>query len=495
MSASLTASLASLPPLQRQQFLATLNPAEWAELEEDSRRLIRSDLTAWCVEALADRDQKPARHHLFLINELKKVATGETDRLMVFMPPGHAKTEYATLLFSAWLLAQRDGIDLIGASYGQDYADRNSRKIIRLLQLYGDVLGIQLRSEAVSEWETVNRGTYRAAGAGGGITGRRADLITIDDPFKGRQEADSLTIREKVWNWYRAEVITRLKPGARILIILTRWHEDDLAGRLLNQAQSGGDQWRIINLPAIAEENDMLGRQPGEALWPEWENVAALTRKRAVIGEREWAALFQQRPRPIEGTLFKAAMIDVMTASPPCVSVVRSWDLAATKKFGTNDPDWTVGVKLGRTANNRYIVQDVVRLRGGPDEVEAAIVNTASQDGRRVQIRLSEDPGQAGKSQTLYLTRKLAGYTVSAERETGDKATRAGPVASQCNVGNLSMVESPVWNMHFRDELAAFPSGTHDDQVDGLSGAFRVIGMSLGPMRISREAKARFGAR
>ncbi|MDE2391052.1 MAG: phage terminase large subunit, partial [Rhodospirillales bacterium] len=150
---------------------------------------------------------------------------------------------------------------------------------------------------------------------------------------------------------------------------------------------------------------------------------------------------------------------------------VRAWDLAATKAIGTRDPDWTAGVRMTKTAEGRFIVDDVVRLRGSPDEVEATIVATASRDGRGVQIRLPQDPGQAGKAQTLYLTRKLAGYRVHAQPVTGDKATRAAPFASQVNIGNVAVVTG-AWNRAFLDELSGFPSAMHDDQVDAASDAF-----------------------
>jgi predicted phage terminase large subunit-like protein len=150
---------------------------------------------------------------------------------------------------------------------------------------------------------------------------------------------------------------------------------------------------------------------------------------------------------------------------------VRAWDLAATRELGTRDPDWTVGAKLTRTSEGRFVVEDVVRLRGSPDEVEAAIVATASRDGAGVQIRLPQDPGQAGKAQALYLTRKLAGYRVHSQPVTGDKSTRAAPLAAQVNVGNVSIVQAP-WNRALLDELASFPSGAHDDQVDALADAF-----------------------
>jgi predicted phage terminase large subunit-like protein len=255
-------------------------------------------------------------------------------------------------------------------------------------------------------------------------------------------------------------------------------------------ANGTGDQWRVINLPAIAEAaDDAMGRAIGDALWPEWEDVAALERKRAAVGEREWASLFQQRPRPLEGSLFKVAMLSTVEAVPSGSVTGRAWDLAATKQTGTRDPDFTVGVKLSRAPSGQFVVHDVVRLRGGPDEVEAAVVNTAHQDGKGVRIGLPRDPGQAGKQQVLYLTRRLQGFTVDSSPETGDKATRAAPVASQCNVGNLSMVRAP-WNNAFLDELAAFPSGSHDDQVDALSRAFAMVGMNRGPIAIAPELLA-----
>jgi len=445
---------------------------------------------AWTIEALKPYDQRPAKHHAYLLRELEAVARGETDRLMIFMPPGHAKTRYASIVFPAWMLAQRIGIDMIGASYNAEYAEWISEQLIRLIGENTDLLGYSLLNENRKLWATSMRGQYRAAGAQGGITGRRADIVLIDDPIKGREDADSPTIREKVWSWYRAEVIPRLKPGGRVVLIQTRWHHDDLAGRLLDAAEVGGDQWKVINLPAIAEANDQLGREPGEALWPAWEDETALERKRMSVGPREWSALYQQNPTPFEGSMFKVGMLTVLDAAPLCQPVVRAWDLAATS-LG----DWTVGLKLGRTQLGQYVVLDIVRFRGGPDEVEATIINTAHLDGRSVRVRIPEDAGQAGKQQALYLGRKLTGFAVSVERETGSKEVRAAPVASQVNIGNVLMVAG-AWNMPFREELSIFPAGGTDDQVDALSGAFSVIGIGQQPIRISPEAVANFtGAR
>jgi predicted phage terminase large subunit-like protein len=428
-------------------------------------------------------------HHRLLIKELEDIEAGRNDRLMVFMPPGSAKSTYASVLFPPWFMARRPNRDVIGASHGAELAEDFSSRVLRTIKEYPRELDYGLLSENVKLWKTSNGGVYRAAGAGGSITGRRSDLFVIDDPIKGREDADSETIREKVWSWYRAEVITRLKPGARIVVIQTRWHEDDLSGRLLQEMAEGADQWRVINLPAIAEgDHDPMGRAAGEPLWPEWEGLDALERKRKAVGEREWAALYQQRPAPLEGSLFRISQMGTLEVEPASNSVVRAWDLSATAQVGSRDPDWTVGVKLARLADGRFAVLDVVRVRGGPEEVERTIINTAAQDGYSVKVGLPQDPGQAGKMQVLYYTKKLAGYRVESSPETGDKATRAGPVASQCNVGNLYVVRG-TWNRTFLDELAGFPGLTHDDQVDALSRAFGMV-TAKAPMKITPSAAA-----
>jgi predicted phage terminase large subunit-like protein len=285
--------------------------------------------------------------------------------------------------------------------------------------------------------------------------------VVIDDPVKSHLEADSGAARDALWAWYRSDLLTRLKPRGRIVLVMTRWHEDDLGGRLLQ----AGDGWRVIRLPALAEENDPLGRRPGEALWPEWEDAAALARKRATVGPRVWSALFQQKPRPDTGSLFPVTRIGVLDVAPEPAQAVRAWDLAATEASAGGDPDWTVGLKLGRTGEGRLIILDVVRLRGGPHAVAEAIVNTARQDGRGVRVGLPQDPGQAGKQQVAWLTSLLAGFRVVAGPETGAKATRASPVAAQVEAGNLTLLRAG-WNRALLDELRDFPTGRKDDQVD-----------------------------
>jgi predicted phage terminase large subunit-like protein len=254
---------------------------------------------------------------------------------------------------------------------------------------------------------------------------------------------------------------------------MTRWHPDDLGGQLLEQARS---EWRVVRLPALAEAGDPLNRPVGTALWPEWEDHNALTRKRELIGERAWSALFQQMPLPSGGRLFSVERIAVVPPERDVEATVRAWDLAATGDTGRNDPDWTVGVKLSREKTGRYLILDVARIRGTPHQVEELIVNTAQTDGTKVIVAIPEDPGQAGKSQMSYLTRQLAGFHVISSRETGSKATRAMPLASQVEAGNVSMVRAD-WSRTLLDEMRDFPWGKKDDQVDALVRAFTTLTM------------------
>jgi predicted phage terminase large subunit-like protein len=395
---------------------------------------------------------------------------------MVLMPPGSAKSTYGSVLFPPWWFANHPASAVIAVSHTGRLAAHFGRRARDTAAEHPLVLnyGISADARAAAEWCTDKGGSYYAAGVRGPVTGRRADLILIDDPVKSHAEADSASVREHVWNWYRSDLLTRLKPGGRIVLIMTRWHEDDLGGRLLADAASGGDTWRCLRLSALADEDDPLGRAPGEALWPEWEDAAMLARKRAAVGERAWASLYQQSLRPLEGALFKAQVMPFVDAAPTAVQAVRAWDLAATAQTGARNPDWTAGVLLVRDARGSFAVADVVRLQGGPMQVEDAIARTAEMDGRGVAIALPQDPGQAGRTQVAYLTRRLAGFVVTASPETGAKTTRAMPVAAQVEAGNVALVRG-TWNRAFVDELLAFPFGSKDDQVDALSRAFAVM--------------------
>lgn len=437
-------------------------------------------LPDWAVQALAAWGHQPARHHRLILNELAALADGANDRLMILMPPGSAKSTYASIIFPAWWLSRFPASSIIAVCHTADLAGYFGRQARALLEEHGKLLGVSLarNSRAAGNWSTTEGGEYFAAGVRGPITGRRADLVLIDDPIKSHAEADSLTHRDHVWNWYRGDLAPRLKPGGRIVLVMTRWHDDDLGGRLLASA----DSWRQLRLPALAEANDPMHRPPGEPLWPEWEDAAALDRKRATVGPRVWSALYQQSPRQDSDALFRTVRIGTIEAEPAELRVARAWDLAATEVGQGRDPDWTVGLKLGRDSSGRFFVLDIVRLRGGPLDVEEAIINTAHQDGRNVVVGLPQDPGQAGKQQVAWLTARLAGYRVVASTETGAKLTRALPVAAQVDAGNVHLVKA-AWNQAFLDELRDFPLGRKDDQIDALARAFGLLLDPAAPAR------------
>ena len=436
----------------------------------------RADFYSFCVEVLAPLGWKPARHHRILIRKLQSVADGRIKRLMVWMPPGSAKSTYTSVLFPAWLMI-RGRKAIIAASHTSGLAESFSRKVQAIVRDNVPLLGYDIDREAVDLWSTTNRCEYKAAGVGVAIAGFRADIGIIDDPVKSRADADSKTFRDRSWDWFLADFRTRVKPNSPIVVVGTRWHEDDLQGRLITD-QAG--MWDVVRIRAqCEEEDDPLGREIGDMLWEDDEygygaEIRRVKDEYETSGNtRDWASLYQQRPAPSSGSIFKTNLINVVPAEPNSISWVRAWDLAATKASGTRDPDWTVGVKLGMWMG-RPVVGDVVRFRGGPQEVEQTIVATAKRDGYATQISIPQDPGQAGKAQVQYLTSKLIGFTVHSSPETGDKSTRAAPVASQCNVGNLTLVAGP-WNKAFIDELTVFPSGTKDDQVDALSRAFAMV--------------------
>jgi len=265
------------------------------------RRQIRGSLTEWRRYVLADVGQEPAQRHLKLIEALEGLARNDIDRLMVFMPPGSAKSTYVSILFPPWFLAQDPTRAIIGVSHTAELAERFGRRVRNNVIQHGTVLGYRVAgdSSAAGRWDIDKGGEYYAAGVGGSITGRRADLALVDDPIKSREDADSDLIREKQWEWWKADFLTRLKPGARIVLVMTRWHEDDLAGRILDDVAKGGRPWTVLSLPMEAEANDQLGRTAGAPLWPEW--FTDEMRTEAKRDARTWSALYQQRPAPEEG--------------------------------------------------------------------------------------------------------------------------------------------------------------------------------------------------
>lgn len=425
---------------------------------------------------------KPAAHHNLLNEYLLKVASGDIRRLMICMPPRHGKSHLTSEFFPAWYLGKNPEKNVILSSYESDFAASWGRKVRTLIEEHGQTLflkSINTRkdSRAANRWEIrkFGGGMY-TAGAGGALTGRGAELIIIDDLFKNAEEAASLTIRNKVWDWYQSTLLTRLHPGGSIILINTRWHTDDLSGRLLAQE---ADEWTVINLPAIAEENDALGRQPGDPLWPEWYSLETLYEIKHSITSYFWNALYQQHPFDKSGGLFQPEWFKIIDDYPKDCRMVRFWDFAASEGRGDYSSGALVGVKNGMC----YII-DIDRFQGSPATVENRLVLAATTDGKEVPVRWEEEPGSSGKHMSDHLTRNvLFGWSASGIRSTGSKEIRALPLSSLAEMGNVYLVRG-LWNKAFLDEAQVFPMGEHDDQVDSVCGGFNFVAGGSGDIGV-----------
>ena len=407
------------------------------------------------------------KYQLYIQQYLDKITSGEIDRLMLFIPPRHGKSEMVTVRYPAWRLERDPNLPVIVGAYNQILANKFSRKTRRICK---ERIDLSRERYAVEDWQTEAGGGVRAIGVGGGITGQGGGLIIIDDPVKNREEANSEAYRERCYDWYKDDLYTRQEPGCAIILIMTRWHEDDLAGRIL--ASEEGPEWTVVSLPALAEDNDPLGRQPGQALCPERYDEKKLERIKRVEG-RSWWALYQQRPQEMEGDFFKASWFSIVHALPANCQFLRYWDKAGSQGKG----DYTAGVLIARASDGNFIVVDVVRGQWAAGEREKIIRQTAELDKQahgRVTIWVEEEGGSGGKESAEATIRNLAGFSVHTEHPTGSKEVRAEPFQAQAQVGNVNIMAGD-WNNEYLVELCSFPNAAHDDQVDATSGAFNKL--------------------
>lgn len=446
--------------------------------------LARADLYFFARWMFARRRGYPwqrATHHRAVCDALMRVFRGECRRLIINIPPRYSKTELAVVMFIAWAMGQSPDAEFIHTSYSGTLAVNNSAAVRAMLQheAYREIFGVQLADEARAHWTTTAGGVMYATGAGGTITGFGAGkhrpgfggAIIIDDPHKA-DEARSDVIRQGVLDWFQNTLESRKNsPDTPIILIMQRLHEKDLAGWLLGDrgkdmrgppvAGGNGEVWEHLCLSAWADDADTA------PLWPEKHGAEDL-RRMEKSSPYIFAGQYRQRPAPLDGGIFKPGQLQIVDAVPAGrIEWCRGWDLASVDQGG----DYTAGGKLGKLADGRFIIGGMEREQLGPDERDALLRNTASRDGRHVFIGLPQDPGQAGKTQVLALTRMLAGHMVKTSPETGDKITRAEPLASQVNVGNVLLLRG-AWNDALIDEMRMFPNGAFDDQIDGLSRAF-----------------------
>jgi predicted phage terminase large subunit-like protein len=456
-----------------------------AALLLEKRLNIRRDLAAWCRHC----GFEPAAHHILLLEKLTALTNGTgSDRVAVFMPPGAAKSTYASVLFPPWYLAQHPGHSVIAASHTAELAERWGRRVRNLIAdpENAPILGFGLSadSQAAGRWETDKGGEYGAFGVGGSVTGRRADLIVIDDPVRSREDAESELIRDKTWEWYRSDLTTRLKPGGRVVLIQTRWHEDDLAGRLLADMDAGGDRWDVVSLPALAQDNDPLGRTLGQPLWPEWEDLEGLERKRRAVGPRDWSALYQQSPSPDEGDYFKAGWLKTYDKAPArdILRVYGGSDYAVTSNGG----DYTVHVVVGLDPDGNMYLLDLWRKQASSEEWVEAFCDLVK---KWKPIGWAEEKGQINAGVGPFLDRRQSERKAYCYRDQfptrGDKAVRAQSIRGRMALEGLYCPFNSPWFPEFRRELLSFPAAKYDDQVDAIG----LVGQLLDKMLVGQAAK------
>ncbi len=444
------------------------------------RRHLRRSFEAWCEFALAPLGQAPASHHRLLIDALEALARGEVSRLMVAMPPGSAKSTYVSTLFPPWWLAQDPTLSMIAASNTADLAERFGRRVRNTIQEHGAALGYGVATDnaAAGRWETTAGGEYYAAGVMGTITGRRCDLAVVDDPIRSRQDADSQLVRDRVWEWWRDDLSTRLKPGARAVVVATRWHEDDLSGRLLNDMATGGERWHVLSLPMEAELADPLGRQPGERLWADWftpEMVATAKRD-----TRTFSALYQQRPVPETGAYFLKDWLRPVPTLPPKSSMrmFMGSDYAVTSDGG----DYTVHAVVGIDADDRMYLCDVWRQQTTSDVWCDAFCDMVLQ---WKPMGAAEESGQIKSAIGPWLDRKQRERRAFVARTQfptkGDKSVRAQAIRGRMAAGGLYIPADAPWRAEVEAELLSFPAGKHDDVPDALGLCGQLLDRMLPP--------------
>lgn len=413
---------------------------------------------------------------------LRDVESQKSPRLIICQPPRSGKSEIVSRRFPAYALGKNPDLQIIATSYSSDLVSRFNRDVQRIIDddIYREIFpsttlnGRNVKTDTRAAYirtsdlfEVVgHKGSYRSTGVGGGITGQGADILIIDDPIKDRAEANSPTIREKLWDWYTSTAYTRLSPGGGVIVMATRWHTDDLIGRLIQKMQEGsGDDFNVITYPAIAE-HDEPHRKAGEALHPERYDLEQLNAIRQTIGPQDWSALYQQRPVPEGGAVFK---IDAFkrwnsTNLPPAFDqILGSWDMTFKD---SKSSDYVVGQVWGRKGVDLYLLD---LFRGQWDftkTLEMFALMTAKYP--RTHRWLIEDKAN-GSAIISVLKKQIHGITPITPTES--KLERAYAVTPLIEAGNVYIPESATWLANFEDELLNFPAGAHDDQVDSMTQA------------------------
>jgi predicted phage terminase large subunit-like protein len=416
---------------------------------------------------------RDAPHHRLIARHLEAVERGEITRLMITMPPRHGKSMLASEFFPAWYLGRNPEHYVVTATYAQELADDFGRKVKNQIEdsAFRSIFpGIALAGDSKSakrfhiegqlggyEHSTSQRGAFYAVGVGGPLTGRGAHLLLVDDPVKNREEAESEIVRKKTKDWYTSTAYTRLMPGGRIIIIQTRWHEDDLAGWLA--AEHAHEGWTVLNLPAVSVD--------GKALWPEQYDIPALDQIRRALPPRDWSALYQQAPSPETGDYFKREWVHTVEKLPPReqMFVYGGSDYAVTADGG----DYTAHVVLGVDSDGRMYLLDLWRAKASSDVWVEAFCDLVT---KWKPIGWAEETGQIKSGVGPFLVKRMLEKEAYVARESfatrGDKAIRAQSIRGRMAMNGLYVQKDAPFLTDLINEMMSFPVGVHDDQVDAL---------------------------
>lgn len=434
---------------------------------------------------------RTARHHRIIAEELQSVERGEVDRLMLLVAPRHGKSELASRRFPAWFLGRQPDKQFISGSASAEFASDFGREVRNLMQSqeYRALFSTKLAqdSQAKNKWHTTAGGVYYAVGIGGQIMGRGADVMLIDDPFATMADAQSEVSRKAVWEWFTGSAYNRLQPGGAIIIINHRMHEDDLCGRLLAQQAAGGDQWHVVEMPAVAEGDDPLGREVGGALWPEQYPIEDLERIRANTIPRFWSALYQQRPSPETGDYFKSDWLKpYIKGQQPVRETMQVYggsDYAVTEGGG----DYTAHVVVGVDPDNKIWLLDLWREQASSDRWVDSWCDLVKE---WKPIGWAEETGQIKGGVGPFLDQRARERKAYCARQqfptrTGNKEIRAQSIRGRMALDGLYVPTYEPWYADFRSELMNFPAGKHDDCVDALG----LIGQLLDTVIAGRVPK------
>lgn len=428
-----------------------------------------------------------AKHNKLIAEYLDKWVSGEITRLMIFTPPRHGKSELVSRRLPAFIFGKNPDANVISCSYSQERINGMSRSARNIMssdsysRIFQNVR-LSPHKSSVEEWEVEKltedgweqSGKYICAGIGGGITGEGFDYGIIDDPIKDRKEAESPTVRKAIYDWYTSTFYTRRHPGARILITMTRWHPDDLAGKLLDAMSSNeADKWVVVKLKGIADDDhDLLNREPGEALWPSRYPIEELKKIKVNVGVYDFEALYQQEPKKAGSGKINVDKFEIIEQEYKGTVWVRFWDLAVSSR---KSADYTASCKVGlHRESGTVFIKDMIREQWTWPETKSKMLEIAKLEN--VPIGIEEAGQMKGLIDDLLDDPNFMNFSIEGIRPDADKLTRALPWIARLDIGKVKLIRGN-WIDDFIDECMKFTGmgDSHDDQIDAVSGGFALV--------------------